>query len=158
MTEPTVYIVNGPNLNLLGMREPEIYGYETLADIETTSRAHAGTLGLSVSFHQSNHEGALIDLVQEAGAPAVNGGKAKGAALIINPGAYTHTSIALRDAISACVIPVIELHLSNIHAREAFRANSYISGVATGVICGFGAHGYALALDAARRLIDKQPK
>ncbi|MEO0878804.1 MAG: type II 3-dehydroquinate dehydratase [Pseudomonadota bacterium] len=152
MTEPTVYIVNGPNLNLLGAREPEIYGTQTLSDIETECRVAARNLGLGLVFNQSNHEGALIDYVQEAGAPGIG----KGAALIINSGAYTHTSIALRDAVAACAIPVIELHLSNVHAREAFRAHSYISGVATAVICGLGAGGYTLALDAAHRLINNQ--
>lgn len=135
-----VFILNGPNLNMLGTREPAIYGSETLADIEKASRAHAKGLGLGLEFRQSNIEGVLIDWVQEAG-------KA-GSGLIINPGGYTHTSVALRDAIAAVSIPVIELHLSNIFAREPFRHHSYVSPVAKGVICGFGPAGYTLALDA----------
>ena len=140
-----VYILNGPNLNLLGQREPEIYGNETLADIEAACRARAETLGLTVEFRQTNSEGTLVDWVQEARQAA--------SAVIINAAAYTHTSVALRDALKTCQAPVIELHLSNVFAREGFRHNSHVAPVATGVIAGFGARGYTLALDAARDLI-----
>ena len=148
MAGNTVFILNGPNLNLLGSREPEIYGADTLADIEKACASQAGSLGLKTEFRQSNHEGVLVDWVQEAREKAVG--------LIINPGAYTHTSIALMDALLAADLPKIELHLSNVHAREKFRRHSYVSQAVNGVICGFGAHGYVLALDAVKRLIDKQ--
>jgi len=148
MAEDMVYILNGPNLNLLGVREPEIYGSESLKDIEQNCIKTAKTLGLGVEFRQTNHEGVLIDWVQEAGE------KAQG--LIINPGGYTHTSIALMDALVAVSIPKVELHLSNVHTRENFRRHSYASCGVTGVMCGFGAAGYPLALDAIKRLIEKQ--
>ncbi|MEQ8177722.1 MAG: type II 3-dehydroquinate dehydratase [Amphiplicatus sp.] len=148
MTDKTVYILNGPNLNLLGTREPEVYGRTTLAEIEAAAKVHAAALGLAVDFRQSNHEGALVDWIQEAGT--------KAAGLIINPAAYTHTSIALHDALKAVSAPKIELHLSNVHAREPFRRTSLVSPAVNGVICGFGAAGYTLALDALRRLIDNQ--
>lgn len=145
----TVYVLNGPNLNLLGAREPEIYGRATLEDIKNALEAHAARAGAVIEFRQSNHEGVLVDWVQEAGA------RAKG--LIINPGAYTHTSIALHDALKAVSTPKIELHLSNVHAREAFRRSSMVSPAVTAVICGLGAAGYLTALDALLRLIDKKP-
>lgn len=148
MAGAVVYILNGPNLNLLGAREPEIYGTRSLADIEAAAKTYAPGLGLGVDFRQSNHEGVLVDWVQEAG------GKAAG--LIINPGAYTHTSIALHDALKAVAVPKIELHLSNIHAREAFRRVSFVSPAVDTVICGLGADGYVTALDAVRRLIDNR--
>lgn len=148
MAGAVVYILNGPNLNLLGAREPEIYGTRSLADIEAAAKTYAVGLGLGVDFRQSNHEGVLVDWVQEAG------GKAAG--LIINPGAYTHTSIALHDALKAVAVPKIELHLSNIHAREAFRRVSFVSPAVDAVICGLGADGYVTALDAVRRLIDNR--
>jgi 3-dehydroquinate dehydratase II len=136
-----VYVLNGPNLNLLGTREPGVYGGMTLAAIETAARARAGTLGLTIEFRQTNHEGELIDWVHEAAA--------KGAAgLVLNPGALTHTSIALHDAIRAVGLPAVEVHLSNVFARESFRHHSYVSPVAKGVICGFGPKGYELALEA----------
>lgn len=133
-------ILNGPNLNLLGTRQPEIYGRTTLPDVEAMCAAHADKIGVTVSCVQSNHEGDLVDEIH----------KARGThdGIVLNAGAYTHTSIALLDAIKGCDAKVIELHLSNIHARESFRHKSYISPVAIGLICGFGAHGYILAMDA----------
>ena len=136
----TLMILNGPNLNLLGTREPEIYGHETLADIEALCAKAASAHGLTIDFRQSNHEGALIDWVQEAR----NGF----AAIIINPAAYTHTSIALHDALKTVSIPVIEVHISNTFAREEFRHFSYISPVAKGVILGFGLQSYELAIQS----------
>ncbi len=145
----TIYILNGPNLNLLGGREPEIYGKASLDDIRAAAEARARKTGSKVDFRQSNHEGDLVGWVQEAAA--------KGTGLIINPGAYTHTSLALHDALKAANIPKIELHLSNIHAREAYRRHSYVSPAVDAVICGLGAAGYLTALDALTRLIDKKP-
>jgi 3-dehydroquinate dehydratase-2 len=139
----SVLILNGPNLNLLGTRQPEVYGATTLADIEAICRDKAKALGMGVSFAQSNHEGALIDHIHQA--KGVHDG------IILNAGAYTHTSVAIMDAIASVEVPTIEVHLSNIHAREAFRHTSYISKVAAGMICGFGAHGYLLALDALQQ-------
>ncbi len=136
----SVLVLNGPNLNLLGLREPEIYGADTLADVEAACVAHATANGFSVTCAQSNHEGALVDAIHAAR------GIHKG--IVLNAGAYTHTSIALRDAIAGTQIPTVELHLSNIHAREPFRHHSMIAPVAVGMICGFGAAGYTLALDA----------
>jgi 3-dehydroquinate dehydratase-2 len=138
----SILILNGPNLNLLGTRQPEVYGRTTLADIEAMCRAHAEVHGLTLGFRQSNHEGALID--------AIHAARGSQDGIILNAGAYTHTSVALMDAISSAEVPTIELHLSNVHARESFRHRSYIARVALGVICGFGAHGYILALDAMR--------
>ena len=135
-----VLVLNGPNLNLLGTREPGIYGSATLADIEALCHDAGKTLGLSVDFRQSNHEGELVTWIQEA----QNGADA----ILINPAAYSHTSIAIPDAIKAVGLPVAEVHLSNIHQREAFRHHSYVSAVALGVICGFGPAGYRLALQA----------
>ena len=133
-------MLNGPNLNLLGEREPEIYGRTTLADIAQAMAARATALGLEVEFRQSNHEGALVDWIHEARHGA--------AGIVLNAGAYTHTSVALHDALGAFAGPVVEVHLSNVFKRESFRHHSYISPVATGVICGFGAHSYLLALEA----------
>lgn len=147
MTDQAAYVLNGPNLNLLGAREPEIYGSDTLADIEAVCRKKAEALGLSLVFRQSNSEGELVDWVQEA--------SSRGVGLIINPGAYTHTSIALLDALTAAEVPVIELHLSNIHAREQFRRHSITAAAANGVLMGLGAAGYPLALDALKSLINK---
>lgn len=140
-----IHVINGPNLNLLGRREPETYGSATLADVEARIARRATALGVTVTFVQSNHEGALVDAVQAAGLA--------GAGVIINPGAYTHTSIALRDAISGVGALAVEVHLSNIHAREPFRHSSHISPVAIGVICGLGALGYELALEALAPLV-----
>ncbi len=145
MTTPSIQILNGPNLNLLGTRQPEIYGRETLADIEAACRERAGALGLALRFRQSNAEGDLVTWIQEA--------RGRDAGIIINAGAYTHTSIAIRDALSATDLPVVEVHLSNIFRREAFRHHSHVSGVADGVICGFGARGYVLGLEAMAHLL-----
>ena len=140
-----VLILNGPNLNMLGIREPKTYGSQTLADIEAMCRTEAKRLKLTLEFKQTNREGELCEWIQAAY------GKIDG--IIINPAGYSHTSVAIRDAISAVAIPTIEVHLSNIHAREEFRHFSYVSAVATGVICGLGAAGYRLALEAlAERL------
>jgi 3-dehydroquinate dehydratase-2 len=144
-TLPTVYVLNGPNLNLLGLREPEVYGSDTLDDIAGRLEDRARALGLAVDIRQSSHEGHLIDWLHEA--------QAQGAkAVILNPGGYTHTSVALHDAVKAVSVPVIEVHLSNPQARESFRRRSLVAAVATGTIAGFGAAGYELALDAAARL------
>ena len=144
-----VMVLNGPNLNLLGTREPEIYGHATLDDIATLLAEAATARGVEIDFRQSNHEGQLIDWLHEARAR-------KAAAVILNAGAYTHSSIALHDAVKAISLPVIEVHLSNPHARENFRHISYISPVAAGVIVGFGADGYLLALDAAALMMQGQ--
>ena len=148
MADVTVFILNGPNLNLLGERELDIYGRATLADIEAAAKAHAVTLKLNIDFRQSNSEGDLVDWVQEAAK--------KAAGLIINPGAYTHTSIALHDALKTVGAPKIELHLSNTHAREPFRRASFVSPAVDALIAGLGPEGYRLALDAMRRLIDNR--
>jgi 3-dehydroquinate dehydratase-2 len=143
----TIYVLNGPNLNLLGSREPEIYGRATLADVEKLCRATAKQHSLAVEFRQSNHEGEIIDWIQEARAK-------KAAGLVINPAGYGHTSVAILDALAALEVPVIEVHISNIHARESFRRRTYVSQVARAVLCGFGIHGYALAIDGLAALID----
>jgi len=144
MSKP-VYILNGPNLNLLGIREPEIYGHETLADIETSCRGLSEELGLPISFHQSNAEYRIIDWIQEA--------REAGSAIIINPASFTTTSIAILDALNTCTFPVIEVHISNIHKREHFRRESCVSLRADGVIAGLGAQGYELALQRIARLV-----
>ena len=143
-----VQIIHGPNLNLLGTREPEVYGHLTLKQINETLETQAAKQGNSVKYFQSNSEGALIDAIHEA--------RDWADAIIINPGAYTHTSIALRDAISAVNIPTIEVHLSNVHAREEFRHHSYISPVTVGQIVGFGSEGYSMALHAALNMGPKK--
>jgi 3-dehydroquinate dehydratase-2 len=145
----TVYVLNGPNLNLLGSREPEVYGRATLADVEKLCRDAAGALGLEIDFRQSNHEGDLIDWIHEAGRGATDGSVL---GVVINPGSYTHTSIALHDAISGVSVPVIECHLSNVHAREPFRHHSYVSPVARAIVVGFGVAGYPLAIEGLHRL------
>lgn len=136
----SILILNGPNLNLLGTRQPEVYGPTTLADIEVLCRAKAEALGIDLVFAQSNHEGEMVDMLHAA--------RGTHQGIILNAGAYTHTSVALMDAISSIMVPVVELHLSNIHAREEFRQKSFIAPVAVGQICGFGAAGYPLAIDA----------
>jgi len=142
----TILILNGPNLNMLGTREPEIYGTETLADIEARCRARGETLGVSVDFRQSNIEGELVGWIQDARKSAQG--------IIINAAAYTHTSVALLDALNACDMPIVEVHLSNIHQRESFRHKSYIARAADGMICGLGSLGYELALEAVARRLD----
>lgn len=136
----SILILNGPNLKLLGTRQPEVYGTTTLADIESACQAHAEKSGHEVAFIQSNHEGEMIDALHDA--------RGRHDGVVLNAGAYTHTSIALMDAIASIELPTVEVHLSNIHAREAFRHHSYVSKVALGQICGFGATGYLLAIDA----------
>lgn len=138
MAKP-VYVLNGPNLNMLGLREPHIYGSETLDDVRRMVEDHAKSLGLSVSFRQSNSEGELVTWIQEARTAA--------SGIILNAGAYTHTSVAILDALTAAEVPVVEVHLSNIFRREPFRHHSYVSPAAFGVLCGFGPKGYLLALD-----------
>ena len=138
----SILVIQGPNLNLLGTREPEVYGKTTMDDIHQRLAGLATTAGVPLETYQSNHEGELIDRVQQAKEDGVD-------FIIINPGAFTHTSVALRDALAGVAIPFIEVHLSNIHQREEFRKHSYLSDIATGVICGLGAIGYELALQAA---------
>ena len=146
MAGAAILVLNGPNLNLLGVREPKTYGSETLADIEEACLERAAGLDLALDFRQSNHEGQIVDWIQEAREGADG--------IIINAGAYTHTSIAILDALRACELPIIEVHLSNIFAREPYRHHSYISSVARGVICGFGAQSYILALDAIAYVLE----
>ncbi|MBL0421812.1 type II 3-dehydroquinate dehydratase [Ramlibacter sp. AW1] len=141
----TAFVFNGPNLNLLGTREPQIYGAQTLADVEALCRQACAEHGLALDFRQTNHEGELVTWIQEAGRAQTQG---KAAGIILNAGAYTHTSVALHDAIKGSGARVIELHISNVHAREAFRHHSYISPVAQAVMAGFGVPGYALAVAA----------
>lgn len=136
----TIFVLNGPNLNLLGTREPEIYGHATLKDVEKLCRKTAGGHGLDIEFRQSNHEGVIIDWIQEAAAK-------KAVGIVLNPAGFTHTSVAIHDAIKAVSVPTIETHISNIHAREPWRNHSYVSFAAKAVICGFGIAGYALAID-----------
>ena len=143
---PTIFVLNGPNLNLLGVREPSVYGRDTLGDIEERCAARAAALGLQIDFRQTNHEGQLVDWIQEARESAEG--------IILNAGALTHTSVAIFDALTAAGLPIIEVHLSNIFRREPFRHLSYVSTVAQGVICGLGSHGYLLALDAITRLLE----
>ena len=139
-TMKPIYILNGPNLNMLGLREPETYGSETLDDLRKRCEAKAKTAGVAVDFRQTNHEGELVTWIQEA--------RGKAAGIILNAGAYTHTSIAIHDALRAADVPIVEVHLSNIYKREAFRHTSYVSATALGVICGFGPKGYEFAIEA----------
>jgi len=140
-----IFILNGPNLNMLGVRQPEIYGHQTLEDVERLCAAHAERLDLEIDFRQSNQEGILVDWIHEA--------RSNADGIILNAGAYTHTSVALYDALSLAELPIVEVHLSNIHKRESFRHHSYVSKVADGVICGFGVRSYVLALDGIAPLV-----
>jgi len=134
----TLLVLNGPNLNMLGLRQPEVYGRETLADVEALCRRSGAELELAIEFQQTNHEGQMIDWIHQA--------RGRVAGIVINPGAWTHTSVAIHDALIAAEVPVIEVHISNVHRREAFRHHSYVSLVAKAVLAGFGTHGYALAI------------
>lgn len=145
-----VYVLNGPNLNMLGLREPAIYGSDTLKDIEALCRNHAQGLGLAVEFRQSNIEGELVSWIQEA--------REKACGIAINAGAYTHTSIALHDALKAADVPAVELHLSNVHKREDFRHHSAIAAAVNGVICGFGPQSYTLAISALHSILTANKK
>lgn len=144
----TLIVLNGPNLNLLGQREPAVYGSATLADVEALCRATGEGLGLDVECVQSNHEGVLIDTLQAAGR-GVKAGEVLG--VVFNPGAFTHTSVALHDAIKGAEVPVVEIHISNVHAREAFPHHSYVSPAAAGIVVGFGVDGYRLAIEGLVR-------
>lgn len=142
---PLIYVLNGPNLNLLGKRQPHIYGHETLADVEADCRKLAAGLGLDMRFHQSNREYEIIDWVHEA--------REKASGIVINPAAFTHTSVAILDALNTFDHPIIEVHISNVHKREEFRHHSYVSAIASGVIAGFGTQGYQLAIQRLATLI-----
>jgi 3-dehydroquinate dehydratase II len=148
MTTPKILVLNGPNLNLLGTREPAVYGHTTLADVEALCCAAAAERGAEAECRQSNHEGVLIDWIHAAGAQHRAGALA---GVVFNAGAYTHTSVALHDAIKGSGVPVIEVHISNVHAREAFRHHSYLSPAAAGIVVGFGVDGYVLAIDGLLR-------
>ena len=147
----TVFVLNGPYLNLLGSREPKTYGHATLGDVEALCREAAGRRKLAIEFRQSNHEGEIVDSIHEAGAK-------KAAGIVINAGAYTHTSVAIRDAIAAIEVPVVEVHISNVFARESFRHHSHIAPVAKASLCGFGIEGYALAIEGLAAMIDARQK
>jgi 3-dehydroquinate dehydratase-2 len=144
----TVFVLNGPNLNLLGTREPAVYGAQTLADVQQLCHEACARHGLALVFRQSNHEGELVEWIHEAGRLHAAGGLA---GVVLNAGAYTHTSVALLDAVKGTGVPLVELHISNVHAREAFRHHSYLSGAARAVLCGFGVQGYQLAIDGVAR-------
>ena len=141
-----ILVLNGPNLNMLGTREPATYGHETLADVEALCQLTAAEQGLEVEFRQTNHEGQLIDWIHQA--------RGRCAGILVNPGAWTHTSVAIRDALVAAELPVIEVHLSNVHKREEFRHHSFVSGVAVGVLCGFGTNGYRMGLTHFAHLLN----
>jgi 3-dehydroquinate dehydratase-2 len=143
--QPVIYVLNGPNLNMLGLRQPEIYGRDTLADVEALCRKAGKRLGLTIDFRQSNMEGELVTWIQQA--------RSKAAGIVLNAGAYTHTSVAILDALNAAEKPCVEVHLSNIHRRESFRHHSYVSLAAKGMICGFGPKGYVLALEALADIV-----
>jgi 3-dehydroquinate dehydratase II len=147
----TVYVLNGPNLNLLGTRQPETYGHSTLKDVEALCRKAASSHGLDVEFRQSNHEGELVDWIHEAGAK-------KAAGVVLNAGGYTHSSVAIRDAVAAVAVPVVEVHISNVFAREDFRHFSHIAPVAKGTLSGFGINGYALAIGGIAAMLDGKGK
>jgi 3-dehydroquinate dehydratase II len=142
----TIHVINGPNLNLLGTREPDVYGHATLADVEKLCRATAERFALAIEFRQSNHEGEIVDWIQAAG-------RDKAAGIVLNAGGYTHTSVAIHDAIAAIRLPVIEVHISNIFARESFRRRSYVAPVAKASLCGFGIDGYALAITGLAAIV-----
>ena len=142
---PIILVLNGPNLNMLGLREPAVYGHETLADVETMAMQTGRELGFEVECTQTNHEGQMIDWIHQA--------RQRVAGIVINPGAWTHTSIAIHDALIACEVPVLEVHISNVHRREEFRHHSFVSKVAVGVIAGFGTHGYTLAITHFAKLL-----
>jgi 3-dehydroquinate dehydratase-2 len=142
-----IFVLNGPNLNLLGTREPEIYGYATLKDVEDQCRAKAAELGFEIDFRQSNHEGVLIDWIQEA--------RLKACAVVLNPAGFGHTSVAILDSLKTLAVPIVECHLSNPAAREEFRRSTYVSLAATGIVSGFGAKSYELAIEAAAALVAK---
>ncbi len=144
-----VYVLNGPNLNLLGQREPQTYGRTTLAELEAACRAAGEALGLDVDCRQTNHEGVMLDWIHAA--------RTQAAGIVINPGGWTHTSVALRDALAASELPIVEVHISNIHRREAFRHHSYVSAVAIGVICGLGTRGYEYGLQALQQHFEENP-
>ena len=146
---PLVAVLNGPNMNMLGLRQPHIYGSATLDDVEQLCAETAETLGLAIDFRQTNGEGELVSWVQEC--------RGRAAGIVINPGGYTTTSIALLDALLACEVPAVEVHITNIHRREQFRQHSYVSKAAVGVICGLGIGGYALALTALAQMIEEKP-
>lgn len=146
-----IYVLNGPNLNLLGARQPETYGHASLADVERLCRDAAARFGLAVEFRQSNHEGAIIDAIHEAH-------RNKAVGIVINPAGYTHTSIAILDAILGVAIPTVEVHISNIHMRESFRHQSYVSRGAKAVICGFGIAGYQLAISGLAEIVGAKAK
>ncbi|GAM82337.1 hypothetical protein ANO11243_003160 [Dothideomycetidae sp. 11243] len=148
VTASSLLLINGPNLNLLGTREPHIYGSETLQDVEDAATSQGQTLGMTVASFQSNHEGAIIDRIHEARGQKV-------AFIVINPGAFTHTSVAIRDALSGVAIPFVEVHISNVHAREEFRHKSFLSDKAVAVICGLGTYGYTAAIEFAARYLAK---
>jgi 3-dehydroquinate dehydratase-2 len=145
-----IYVLNGPNLNMLGLREPSVYGSDTLKDVEERCSAHATALGLAIDFRQTNTEGELVSWIHEA--------RSKASGIAINAGAYTHTSIALHDALKAAEVPAVELHLSNIHKRESFRHHSFIAPAVNGVICGFGVNSYELAISALAVIISTNKK
>jgi 3-dehydroquinate dehydratase-2 len=147
----TIYVLNGPNLNLLGTREPEIYGRSTLKDVEKLCRKTATAHGFALEFRQSNHEGEIVDWIHEAGANKATG-------IVLNPAGLTHTSVSVHDAIKAVTVPVIETHITNIHAREPWRHHSYVSFVAKAIVCGFGIAGYALAIDGIAAMSDKRKR
>lgn len=144
----TILVLNGPNLNLLGTREPDVYGTQTLADIEGACRERADALGVGIVFRQTNHEGELVDWIQQA--------RGQADAIVINPAALTHTSVAVFDALTAVGLPAVEVHLSNIFKREPWRHHSYVSPAAVGVVCGFGGTGYVLAIEALARIINER--
>jgi 3-dehydroquinate dehydratase-2 len=145
-----IYVLNGPNLNMLGQREPSVYGAETLSGIEGLCRAKAAEIGLTIDFRQSNIEGELVSWIQEA--------RSKAAGIALNAGAYTHTSVAIHDALRAADVPAVEVHLSNVYKREAFRHHRFIAAAVNGVICGFGSHSYVLALEALASIIHTNKK